>query len=1014
MKATGILYRAGISAALLALFFTACGDGAGGADGDGNAAANYVSEYRAQTSCADEALALANEVNESIVEEGIVLMKNEGGALPLDAGSRITVLGKNSADPVYGGGGSASGADGSGQGGMMYSDLYGSLEKAGFALNPVMRAFYEDDSASGSGRDGGSGTGEVATVTGETPLSSYTAEVRASYNDYNDAAIVFLSRAGGEGADLMTNYTSPVAGRSDYNDDGDAASGDHYLETDDNEEALIAEAKANFDRVVVVLNVGTSFELGTLEDDEGIDAVLWLGFPGGNGMDALGSVLSGEVNPSGRTADIYSADFKADPTFANFGGNYASQYLTSSGRDTGVNFVEYDEGIYTGYRYYETRAFEEGGDWYEENVVYPFGYGLSYTRFEWDVAFRTDKLTADGGIVADVTVTNTGDMAGKDVVQLYYSAPYCEGEVEKAHVVLGAFAKTELIRPGMSDTVTLSLTARSMASYDYSDANGNGNRGYELDAGRYVMYVGKNSHAWAEDGASKTYSLGETVIYQEDGTTGAAVENRFGYMSDYFDADGTGIFAGNSSVMSRADFEGTFPKPVTGEQLRISEDERQAYIYEEVSEEYDEGKPWHTDEMPSQPQTTSGGISASELVGLDYGDPLWEKFMDNLSVEDMRDLIVDGYFVTGALEEVGLPMSVTPDGPAGFVQGSGYNWVGNTCFYASPIVVASTWNSALARAMGEAVGEEGIWGGEQGIQGGYNGWYAPGGNLHRSPFGGRNFEYYSEDPLLSGKMCAAVVAGAQSKGVFVMLKHFALNDQEGNRADLATWADEQTMREIYLKAFEIPVKEGGARGIMAAFNRMGNLWSGYSYELLTEVLREEWGFEGLVITDWANYNWFMDGNKMIRAGADLWLGNGEDGRAPGDIVGTESAVCTPTHVAAIRRAAKNIIYTVVNSNAMNRLGARYSAELYEEGRALDLGAFARGGSISFDASSSIYTGYEYVLYGGPKWISVDGATGRVSGKVAADAPAGVYAFVISLRDGGGFIGQSARVTFTVK
>ena len=973
------------------------------------AAEDYVSEYRSETKNADDVLAKANELNQRIVEEGIVLMKNQNNALPMSAGNKITVLGKNASDPIYGGGGSASGADGSGQGGVRYYNLYDSLENAGFKINPVTRAFYDDDRASGSGRDGGSGTGQVATLTGETPQSMYTDDVKASYEDYNDAAIVFIARAGGEGADLRTSYRAGSAGRSDYSTDGNAATGDHYLELDDNEEALIEQAKANFDKVIIVLDMGTSFELGGLEADEGIDGIVWLGFAGGSGINALGKVLNGEVNPSGRTADIYGADFKAEPTFANFATNYTSSYKTEAGGNTGVNYVEYDEGIYIGYRYYETRGFVEGGDWYDQNVVYPFGYGLSYTTFEWDVNFKTAELDVNGDVVVDVTVTNTGDVAGKDVVELYYSAPYTEYEIEKSHVVLGGYEKTDLIQPGMSDTVTITMSVRTMASYDYNDANANGIEGYELDDGDYTIYVGKNSHVWADaDAASKVYTLEDEHYYETDEVSGTKVENQFDYMSDYFDENADSTFAGHSKLMSRTDFEGTFPQPPTTEEAQISSAEQSGYAYSAATPAYDEGKPWYSDEMPEQAAVTEGRISATRMVGLDYDDPRWDTFMNQLSLSDMRDMIVSGYFWTIEIPELDIPQSITPDGPTGFVQGSGSNWVGNTCFYASPIVVASTWNKELAREMGEMVGEEGIWGGEQGVQGGYNGWYAPGNNIHRSPFSGRNFEYYSEDPLLAGTMCAEVVAGAQSRGVFVMIKHFALNDQETNRGNLATWADEQTIREIYLKAFEYSVK-AGATGMMSAFNRMGNLWAGQSYELLTQVLRNEWGFRGLVITDWVNG--FMRADLMIRAGNDLWLARGN-----ANTLSIDGAALTPTHATAIRNAAKNIIYTVVNSNAMNRLGARYSEEFYKASQrqySLDLGAKNVGDTVEYDAASEIYSGYEYVLYNAPEGITINAQTGAISGTIAQNAVPGEYAMTVSLKDENGFIGQSATFDVTV-
>lgn len=977
-------------------------------------AKDYVSSYRSEAGSAQDALKRANDLNQKIVEEGIVLLKNENKGLPLKAGTKVSVFGKNSVDPFYGGGGSASGADGSGLGGVKYYNLYDSLANAGFTVNPALKAFYEDDSKSGKGRDGGSGTGQVATLTGETPVASYDEALKGTFKDYNDAAIVVISRAGGEGADLKTNYSSAVAGRSDYNNNKDAATGDHYLELDDNEEAMIAMAKQSFKNVVVVLNIATSFELGELKEDTGINSILWLGFPGGSGINALGKVLNGEANPSGRLVDIYSKDFKKDPTFANFANNYTSSYTTESGGRTGINFVEYDEGIYIGYRYYETRAFVEGGTWYEDNVVYPFGYGLSYTTFEKEVKFLTKTLDKDGTIEADVTVTNTGSVAGKEVVQMYYSAPYTDGEIEKSHIVLGAFEKTDIIQPGMSQTVRVSMKVRDMASYDYNDANANGITGYELDEGEYTIYVGDGSHVWADaDAAKKVYELGDDVHYKTDAVTGYEIKNQFDYMSEYFNGDSDEVWGGHSQVMSRTDFEGTFPQAPTADEAKISGEEQTKATYAAATPEYDKGQPWYTDKMPTYQTTRKTKISATKLVGLDFDDKRWDAFMDQLTLEDMRDLIVKGYFTTNPIDDLDVPMSITPDGPTGFVQGSGHNWVGNTCSYASPILVASTWNKDLALKMGEAVGDEGIWGGEgasrssTGVKGGYNGWYAPGNNIHRSPFSGRNFEYYSEDPMLAGAICANVVKGAQSKGVFVMLKHFALNDQEQNRGDLATWANEQTVREIYLKAFETSVKDGGATGMMSAFNRFGHTWAGGSYSVLTEVLRNEWGFDGLVITDWVNG--FMRADLMIRAGNDLWLANGND-----RTLAISGAALTPTHVAAMRRAAKSVLYTVINSNAMNRLGDRYTAEHYAaDVFSKDLGAKDRGAALSYDAKSAVYTGYEYVLDGAPKGITINKSTGAISGTIANDAIAGDYKMTVSLKDEKGFIGQAIVLNLKV-
>ena len=652
---------------------------------------DFVSQYRSDASSAADALARAEAVNEKIVDEGIVLLKNENKSLPMQVGKKISVFGKNSVNPFYGGGGSASGADGSGQGGVRSNDLFGGLAYAGFEVNPELKAFYENNSLSGNGRDGGSGTGQVATRTGETELSRYTDSVKASFGEYNDAAIVFIARAGGEGADLRTNYSNGnTPGRSNYNDNRDAATGDHYLELDDNEKDMIAMVKENFDNVIVVLNMGTSFELASLKADTGIDSIMWIGYPGGSGFKSLGKVLNGEVTPSGRLVDIYAADFKKDPTFNNFATNYTSSY-------NGINFVEYDEGIYMGYRYYETRGFVEDDDcaWYDENVVYPFGYGISYTTFTKSAKFLTETLTADGKVEVDVTVTNTGSVAGKEVVQLYYTAPYVDGEIEKSHIVLGAFEKTDILQPGASQTLRVTMNVREMASYDYNDANANGFMGYELDAGEYTIYVGDNSHVWAEEDAiAQTYELEDGIEYATDAKTGAEVANRFDYASRYFDADSTEPWGAKSVLMSRTDFEGTFPQKSAA--ISLNSEEIALANYTSPTEATDKDQPWYTDKMPTMnaANRASRPISATKLVGLDYNDRRWDSFMDQLTLDEMAGLVMHGFFTTDAIADLDVPQSITPDGPTGFVQGSGSNWVGNTCTYASPIVVASTWNKA--------------------------------------------------------------------------------------------------------------------------------------------------------------------------------------------------------------------------------------------------------------------------------------------------------------------------------
>ena len=979
------------------------------------AASNFVSKYRSEASDAIDALKRADALNQKLAEEGSVLIKNDNNTLPLKTGLKISVFGKNSVNPFYTGGGSASGADGGGlQGVKSYTFLDG-LENAGFTLNPNLVSFYNNNGQSGNGRDGGSGTGQVATITGETPVSSYNNTLKATFAEYNDAAIVFLARAGGEGGDLRTNYTGNSTGRSNRATSGHPEQGDHYLELDDNEEAMIEMVKENFDKVIIILNMGTSFEMGDLKADDGIDAVLWVGYPGGSGFNSVGKLLNGEATPSGKLADTWAADFKADPTFANFASNYT---YTTTGAGS-IQSVSYEEGIYVGYRYYETRGYTENdnGAWYDANVVYPFGYGMSYTTFSKTAKFVTDALDPGGEVKAEVTVTNTGKYAGKEVVQMYASAPYTEGEVEKSHVVLGGFEKTKLLKPGESQTVTVSMKVRDMASYDYNDANANGTTGYELDAGEYTVYIGDNAHAWFGTNAygKKTYTLGAGFRYATDAKSGTEIKNRFDIESNYFDPNATGPWAAHGTQMSRADFVGTFPQPPTQAERTITSEENQMATFTTTAaaiNERDAGKPWYTDKMPTV-ENGKRNISATRLVGLDFNDRRWDSFMDQLTYNEMAGLVMHGFFQTDAIADLDVPMSITPDGPTGFVGGSSRKWVSGTCTYAAPIVVASTWNKELALEMGECVGDESIWGGDSNstsssayaYPGGYNGWYAPGNNTHRSPFSGRNFEYYSEDPTLAGQICAQVVKGAQSKGVFVMMKHFALNDQETNRGNLATWATEQTMREIYLRSFEIAVKEGGATGMMSAFNRIGYEWAGFSYPLLTEILREEWGFNGVVITDWVNG--FMNADYMVRAGNDLWLANG-------NVTSLNNSKTTATGVTAVRRAAKSVLYAAINSNAMNRLGNRYFKEHYQGNNFyVALGTKAKGDAVSYDAKSTNYTSYEYVLTGAPKGLTINATTGAISGTIAEDAVAGDYEMTVSLKDAGGYIGQAIRLRMTV-
>ena len=898
---------------------------------------NYDSKSGKYDNVAKDAiLNEALKLNEKIAEEGIVLLKNKNDkALPLETSAtnktKVSVFGKNSVNLVVGGSGSGAGNI------TDLKTIYDSLGAADYDINPTLKGFYENSGQSGFGREKepGMGTTPAGIPTGETPQSSYSDSIKASYNQYNAAALVVISRMGGEGFDLpRSSGTSFTASGVTGVTAGRESNTEHYLQLDKNERDLLAAVcSAGFDKVILIVNSSTSMELGFLDDGSfNIDGALWIGSPGGNGIMALGRVLNGTVNPSGRLVDTYARDFKLNPTWANFSNNNIADgnRYTFGGSLSNAYYVEYEEGIYMGYRYYETRGWDEeftyqNPEWYEANVVFPFGFGLSYTKFEWDIVDVSPAdnayLTAGGEISVTVRVTNKGDKPGKDVVQLYYNAPYWSGEIEKSHVVLGAYEKTPIILPGDANAkkVTLTLKISDMASYDWNDANNNGFKGYELDDGVYNIFLGKNAnHAWQESEHSLKYFIprvdGAGFKYETDTTTQNAVENRFDNVSNHIE-----------SYMSRSGFDSSLPKAPTAAEKAVDKAFIDSLTYT-VDDKLED--PWYSDKTFIQGWKPGEGETAYKLydlikwnkdtgeVSVDYNDDdKWDNILNQLTISEMAYLIGTGNFNTDYITSIDKPKTTDADGPAGFTNFMGDPTVYDTCFYVSECVVGATWNKNLAYDMGVMVGIEGIVGNVKGDGRTYSGWYAPAVNIHRSPFSGRNFEYYSEDPYLSGMMGANVVKGAKSKGVYTYVKHFAVNDQETDRVagfGLITWLNEQTMREIYLKPFEIIVKAGKTTAMMSSFNRIGTVWAGGSYELLTEVLREEWGFKGMVISDYNLYD-YMPADQMIRAGGDLNL---TQNRQPT----TTQAALTNTQISAIRNATKNVLYTVAGSNAMNGMG----------------------------------------------------------------------------------------------
>lgn len=836
--------------------------------------------YEREYDTKEEAKQAGNALNADICGEGFVLLKNNN-ALPLQSGAKISVFGKNSVKLVYGG---------SGSGGKDLPDaktIFDSLTDAGFSYNQKLKDFYNSDS-SGKGRPDNpkiENSGDANFDSGETAWSNYSAEQISSFEDYNDAALVVLSRIGGEGFDLPRKMKN--------------AADKHYLQLDKNETDLLHEVcEAGFSKVIVILNANSTMELGFLEDDydSRINGCLWIGTPGETGIMALGKILKGDISPSGRTVDTYSRNFRNDPVWVNFGDhgeNKGQNYTSSSGTvNSYYSYVDYEEGVYVGYRYFETRGFTDGPEWYKDNVVFSFGYGLSYTAFNQEFAPKPASLTiTKDKFTIGVKVTNTGNgyqKAAKEVVQIYVTPPSGTGGIEKPYVTLAAFAKTPAIEAGASVTVNVEIDPYLFASYDSKNE-----QCFMLEAGNYEIKLGKNAH---EKYDSFTATVASKILYKEGKNT--QVKNRYQDAEEQL-----------SSVLSKNDWNGTKPEKRTAEQRVLSSGLQSAFDSRDSKNPNANKYGWE-----DYPELSSGSgvkfqdaLNAGAPGSKDYGDSIWESLLDTFSIAEMTKIVTDGQFKTAAVENAKVPSTVCADGPFGFVNFMGSPVIYDCCYYASEVVLASTWNAELAEALGKSVGNEALVGNKKGDGLPYSGWYAPGVNIHRSPFGGRSGEYFSEDPLLSGKMAAAEVRGARSKGVMTFVKHFAVNEQETSRTGIATWLTEQSLREIYLRPFELTVTEGKTNAMMSSFNRIGAKWTGGDYRLLTEILRDEWGFKGMVVCDYNNNNAFMDAKQMVYAGGDLHL------FAAGTPLFKPSA-SSPSDVVMLRKATKNILYAIANSN----------------------------------------------------------------------------------------------------
>ena len=900
---------------------------------------------------------------DEIEGEGIVLLQNRDDTLPLPAGiSKVNVFGWSSTQWVCGG---------SGSGGVAgeTTDILEALTAWGISYNEDLANMYRDFQSERPLLSKGSLNShdyEFCRLF-EPSISDeryYSQDLLAQAREYSNTAIVVLSRVAGESIDCpRAQYRVTEKGGKPKE-----SLGCHYLEPSSEEEDLIRYVAANYDKVIVLVNSTNPMELGLVERTPGVDACLLVGTTGSSAASAVVKVLWGDINPSGRTVDTYPYDFSTNASWAHAGAEGEGTYLDATGlypadgtlnANVGVRepldavrYVDYAEGIYVGYRWYET-ADAEGfwsdvsnsyGTGYEGVVQYPFGFGLSYTSFDWEVVGRSHRPRAvvDGTTTVELTVrvTNTGARAGKDVVELYYTAPYARGGIEKASTVLGAYEKTRLLQPGESQDVTLALPVRNMASYDCYDANGNGFSGYELEEGDYALELKRDAHTLADcEGASTIYRVAESLTFDTDPETGATVQNRFTGAESEGGVSVDGVTTGaNITYLTRSDFVGTFPHNRRADrsmaaalkELNLYDDDlaraADAAWEKSVAARVDadgtrasqdaavpanDASAYVAPDSNSQSQTSNGRAekvceggrltALGRALGSNYDDVRWDALLDRIERKDMEKLVLHGYSNSSAIDTVGKPRTKDLDGSS---QASSFNQLVSGVGFPNPTTVAQTWNRSLARAFGRAAGMECA-------MLGIDGWYAPATNLHRTPLGGRNYEYYSEDPLVSGQMAAETIAGSKETGTFCYLKHLVANEQDSYRDSLYTWMTEQALRELYLEPFRIAVQEGGATGIMTAYNRLGGIWAGGCQALLTDVLRGEWGFRGSVITDYSDHHVYMNADQMLRAGGSLFMdGIFADGSFSCDTT-------SPNYRAQLRRATKDVIYSWLNARAEN-------------------------------------------------------------------------------------------------
>ena len=825
-----------------------------------------ATKYELTQETVDAAEDLAVEVQ----REGITLLQNNDDNLPLK-NTKVNVFGWGSTNPIYGGTGS-----GSMSASYPTTSLLDGMKEAGLETNEELSKLYTDYRADRPVV----GMFEQDWTLPELPAADYPQEVIDSAKEFSDEAVIVISRSGGEGADLPTNmkgegivYTDNSTEYADYED------GEHFLQLSQTEQDMVDLVTSNFENVTFVYNGANAFQLDFIRNYPQIKSVLWCPPAGQTGFVALGEILAGTVNPSGKTSDTFLYDLKQAPTWNNIGDfdydnmdEFASEAF---GGTTAPTFVNYVEGIYVGYKFYET-ADDEGLIAYDDVVQYPFGYGLSYTTFSQelgDVAYDE----AAGTISLDVTVTNTGDVAGKDIVEVYYNPPYTNGGIEKSSVNLVAFDKTGELEPGASETVSIEFDDDDMASYDYEDA-----KAWVLEQGDYVISINSDSHTVIDE---QTITVPETITYDTEDNTHDGDQV---VATNAFDEANGGL-----EYLSRADGFANYAEataaPAT---MSMPEEYKATFINNSNYDPADYNNP--DDEMPTT--GANNGVRLADLAGKEYDDPMWDELLDQLTVEDMDNLIANGGYGNAAVDKIGKIQLTDVDGPASL--NNNFTGVGSIGL-PSGVSFACSWNADLATEFGDMIGTMAH---EMHV----TGWYAPAMNIHRSAFSGRNFEYYSEDGYLSGVMASSAIAAASEKGVYSFMKHFALNDQETNRNSmLCTWSNEQAIREIYLKPFEMSVKIGGTNAVMSSFNYIGTTYAGAHPSLQQTVLRDEWGFRGAVLTDYFGGYGYQNADQLIRNGNDFML-------ATTDIT-NHVTDASATSVIAMRNAAHNILYMAANS-----------------------------------------------------------------------------------------------------